>query len=132
MANETSADRSVRPSERVCRFRRIVTGHDALGNAVFLEDEICRNAFCMGGNPDFVSTELWRTEISPVDNSGIYTDPSSDFTLSPSPQGKNWICGHSVSDSAIALTVTVLFRLTVISTIVFSGIGPRVGASVRG
>lgn len=87
MANETSADRSVQPSERVCRFRRIVTGHDALGNAVFLEDAICQNAFCMGGNPDFVSTELWRTEISPADNSGIYTDPSSDFTLSPAPQG---------------------------------------------
>lgn len=48
MAKETSADRSVQPSERVSRFRRIVTGHDALGNAVFLEDAICQNAFCMG------------------------------------------------------------------------------------
>lgn len=87
MANETSADRSVQPSKRVCRFRRIVTGHDANGNAIFLEDKICENTFCMGGNPDFVSTELWRTSTSPVDNSGTYADPSKDFELSPVQDG---------------------------------------------
>lgn len=83
MANETSADTSVKPAESVTRFRRIVTGHDSEGNAVFLEDKVCENTFCMGGNPEFVSTEIWRVTETPADNSGEYSDPAGNFELAP-------------------------------------------------
>ena len=87
MANETSADISVKPSEKVTKFRRIITGHDASGKAVFVEDKICGNAFCMGGNPDFVSTEIWRECQTPADNSQEYRDPATVFELHPPKSG---------------------------------------------
>lgn len=87
MANETTADKSLRPAPGVTTFRRIVTGHSGEGKAIFLEDRICPNAFCMGSDDAFVCTDLWRTEKTPADNSGEYEDPTTDFNLTPSPCG---------------------------------------------
>ncbi len=47
------------------RTRRIVTGHDANGRSIFLSDgpsEFVR----MNGMPNFVTTDLWKTDETPA------------------------------------------------------------------
>lgn len=54
------------------RVRRIVTGHNAEGRSVFVEDRICPHVVRRGnGN---VIVELWSTDEHPADNSG-FKDP---------------------------------------------------------
>ena len=54
------------------RVRRIVTGHNATGKSVFVEDRICPHVVKRANGNTIV--ELWSTDEHPVDNSG-YEDP---------------------------------------------------------
>ncbi len=54
------------------RVRRIVTGLNAEGKSVFVEDRICPHVVKRANGNTIV--ELWYTDEHPVDNSG-YEDP---------------------------------------------------------
>ncbi|WP_454743936.1 cupin domain-containing protein [Cupriavidus necator] len=75
-------------AESVTKFRRVVTGHDSSGNAIFLEDAICGNSHAIMGVPTFATTELWKTAGIPVENTLPMGDPTAEaFALHPPPQG---------------------------------------------
>lgn len=67
-------------------IRRIVTGHDASGKAVVLEDRAAPNVKLrpVGG---FVSHLLWVTEESPADISGTADRSLREIGTAPPPQG---------------------------------------------
>jgi quercetin dioxygenase-like cupin family protein len=50
------------------RVRRVVTGHDANGNAVVKIDEICKNL--VSSRPNQMACVVWTTESFPVNNTG--------------------------------------------------------------
>ena len=56
------------------QIRRVVTGHDANGNAVVQIDEIAKNVATT--RPGAQATVIWTTEGFPVDNNG-HEDTSS-------------------------------------------------------
>jgi quercetin dioxygenase-like cupin family protein len=56
--------------------RRIITGHDSDGKAIFLEDEDCQ--FIRSYGP-VVTTNLWQTATAPADNSGVMFDGAADI-----------------------------------------------------
>jgi quercetin dioxygenase-like cupin family protein len=62
--------------------RRIVTGHDGDGKAIFLEDDDCR--FVRNYGP-VVTTNLWQTGSAPADNSGDMFNGSAG--IQPPPLG---------------------------------------------
>jgi len=55
------------------QVRRIVTGHDAKGNAIVTIDEMTKNV--VSNRPGAESSVLWSTTDFPIDNDGD-TDPS--------------------------------------------------------
>ncbi|WIY01092.1 cupin domain-containing protein [Amycolatopsis mongoliensis] len=65
-------------------FRRIVTGHDKNGRAVFVEDATCPHALPVAG--DVITLELWQHAGTP-DNSGEYIDPVPPTASVPPPPG---------------------------------------------
>jgi hypothetical protein len=66
--------------------RRIVTGHDADGNAVILEDSLAKQKLAIGV-PEHGVTDLWKTAALPASNDG-YVDPcTGQITLPPPPNG---------------------------------------------
>jgi len=65
-------------------IRRIVTGHDETGKAVFVEDADSPHAQLTRGT---ATNNLWRYSGTP-DNSGGYQDPvSGSVALPPPPDG---------------------------------------------
>ena len=48
------------------KVRRIVTGHDANGRAIVLEDRLAPNVRMNPLRPGHVSTELWKTQATPA------------------------------------------------------------------
>ena len=87
MSKLAEANTNVMPGENTVKIRRIVTGHDAEGKAIILEDEICPNRFAMGGNPNFVDTEIWHLDDVSGDNSADYKDPATQFGFVPPLKG---------------------------------------------
>lgn len=75
----------VTPDETVTKFRRIVTGHDAAGKAIFTEDTVCANVKCLFGMSNHTNTELWKSVEMPVDNSGEPNDNIGDNLSTPPP-----------------------------------------------
>lgn len=65
-------------------FRRIITGHDESGTAVFVEDETCPHAVPVTGG--VITTELWKHAGTP-NNSRPYLDPISGPATVPPPEG---------------------------------------------
>jgi mannose-6-phosphate isomerase-like protein (cupin superfamily) len=80
---------SVKVAESVTKFRRIVTGHNQAGEAIFVEDEVCANRHAIKNIPTFATTELWKTSMAPVDNSDIQPVDSAAgaFVLNPPASG---------------------------------------------
>lgn len=50
------------------QVRRVVTGHDAAGNAVVMIDEIARHAFT--SRPGATACNIWTTDRAPANNDG--------------------------------------------------------------
>ena len=88
MADLAKAIEGVVPAEGTAQFRRIVTGHDENGTAIFLEDQICPNRFAIGGRETFVTNEIWRQTETPAVNSGEYVDTTAcPFGINPPAAG---------------------------------------------
>ena len=52
------------------RVRRVVTGHNAQGRSVFLNDGLAPNIKEMESMPGVALTDLWETTASPASNEG--------------------------------------------------------------
>jgi len=50
------------------QVRRVITGHDASGQAIVHIDELCKNTFV--GRPGATSINVWTTEGFPANNDG--------------------------------------------------------------
>jgi quercetin dioxygenase-like cupin family protein len=66
------------------KIRRVVTGHDAAGNAIVTIDEECRNV--LSRRPKHQSCVVWSTGAFPADNSGA-EDRGARSVASTDPGG---------------------------------------------
>lgn len=88
MADLAKAIEGVVPAAGTAQFRRIVTGHDENGTAIFIEDQICPNRFAIGGRDTFITNEIWRQMETPADNDGEYVDTTDcPFNINPPAAG---------------------------------------------
>jgi len=79
---------SKKAADSVMKFRRIITGHNEDGEAIFIEDAICPHVYPIKDIPEFVSTELWKVSSTPVDNADAESDPvAGGFVLNPPQNG---------------------------------------------
>jgi len=63
--------------------RRIVTGHDAEGRSIFLEDGPAPNVFQPSHSPNVGLTNLWLVDSLPASNAGGLDAPGADPTAQP-------------------------------------------------
>ena len=88
MADLGKAIEGVQLKDDVLRIRRIVTGHDRNGTAIFVEDKLCPNRFALGGCENFGVCEMWRQTETPADNDGEYVDTAAgNFNINPGENG---------------------------------------------
>jgi mannose-6-phosphate isomerase-like protein (cupin superfamily) len=88
MADLSKAIEGVKLADDILQIRRIVTGHDETGIAIFVEDKICENRFAIGGCEHFGTVEMWRQTETPARNDGDYKDTTAGgFNINPDPQG---------------------------------------------
>ncbi|MFJ9381220.1 cupin domain-containing protein [Streptomyces sp. NPDC101455] len=86
MAEYNPISPGVEPAEVTTKVRRLVTGVDGEGRSTILLDGVAAHAKVGHGVPTYVSTDLWRTEESPVDNAAPFRDPlDTDQPLSVGP-----------------------------------------------
>ena len=68
--------------------RRVVTGHDAEGKAVVLEDGPAPAVIGNPARPGYFSAQIWATNATPVPIPGREPDPTANkLTLEPPPNG---------------------------------------------
>jgi naringenin degradation protein FdeH len=80
-------------------FRRIVTGHDEAGRAVFLEDEPCPHALPTKG--EVITLEIWQHSGAP-NNDQPYVDPiGPEVSIPPPPHGSVFRIVEFPSDPAV-------------------------------
>ncbi|MGQ4615598.1 cupin domain-containing protein [Nocardia sp. R7R-8] len=78
----------IRPADSVQRFRRLVTGVGPDGKSRFEDDAPGVHQHVIADLDTFVYTNLWRTETTPVDNSGAVDDGLAEPTgIAPPPNG---------------------------------------------
>lgn len=88
MADLGKAIEGVQLAPDILNIRRIVTGHDENGKAVFLEDRNCPNRFAIGGCEHFGTVEMWRQTETPANNDGAYVDTAGGpFGINPPAEG---------------------------------------------
>ena len=59
------------------KIRRVVTGHDAGGKAIFIEDGFAPAVNTNPNRPGHISVDLWKTNASPVVVSAEEPDPTA-------------------------------------------------------
>ena len=70
------------------KIRRVITGHDASGKAIVLEDRPAPAVRTNPNRPGHVSTDLWKTSASPVILKAEEADPTAGpKTIHPPPHG---------------------------------------------
>jgi quercetin dioxygenase-like cupin family protein len=70
------------------KIRRVVTGHDATGKAVVLEDGLAPAVRTNPHRPGHISVDLWKTDASPVIVRREETDPTAGpKQIHPPPHG---------------------------------------------
>jgi mannose-6-phosphate isomerase-like protein (cupin superfamily) len=70
------------------KIRRVVTGHDASGKAVVLEDRLAPNVKTNPLRPGHISVELWKTTSMPVPVAAQEPDPTEGPKVQiPGPNG---------------------------------------------
>jgi quercetin dioxygenase-like cupin family protein len=70
------------------KIRRVVTGHDATGKAIVLEDGYAPNVRLNPHRPGHISTELWKTQATPVIVKTKEPDPTAGPKIQiPPPNG---------------------------------------------
>lgn len=71
----------------IWRVRRVVTGHDAQGASVFVEDGIAPNVKEMASMPGLALTDLWETGGAPASNEGAKDAAARPVRLEPPKNG---------------------------------------------
>jgi hypothetical protein len=69
------------------RVRRVVTGHNAQGRSVFLDDGLAPNVKEMESMPGVALTDLWETTASPASNEGNADAAARPVRLEPPKAG---------------------------------------------
>ncbi len=69
------------------KIRRVVTGHDDSGKAVFIMDGASPHVIEMASMPGLALTDLWKTLGAPASNAGNADDAGPDIVLEPPPGG---------------------------------------------
>jgi quercetin dioxygenase-like cupin family protein len=72
------------------QVRRVVTGHDASGNAVLSTDETL-TAVSRGAGAGIAGCEIWGTEHMPVDNSPAAEAAQRAGFVNPASRHKNYV-----------------------------------------
>jgi mannose-6-phosphate isomerase-like protein (cupin superfamily) len=70
--------------------RRIVTGHDADGNSIFVSDGAAPAVRLIEAFGGMAVTELWQTDEMPVSNAGNEDRAHKETGLEPSPMGSKF------------------------------------------
>jgi mannose-6-phosphate isomerase-like protein (cupin superfamily) len=70
----------------IWKVRRVVTGHDARGRSVFLQDRHAKNVKQMASMPGLALTDLWETEGPLASNEGKADAAARPVRLEP-PRG---------------------------------------------
>lgn len=65
--------------------RRIITGHDADGNSIFVSDAMAPNMRQPDATPNMAMIDLWETSSSPASNIGNSDAADRPMRLSPPP-----------------------------------------------
>jgi hypothetical protein len=68
------SDAGMRPAASVQTYRRLITGLDENGQSHIVEDATSPHAHVIADTDTFVYTDLWRSQSTPVDNSGPADD----------------------------------------------------------
>ena len=71
-------------------IRRIVSGHDAEGRSVFIEDGPAPNVREIAAAGGMRVTELWYTDRTPADNRGDADTAVGPFAIEPPPMGSKF------------------------------------------
>jgi quercetin dioxygenase-like cupin family protein len=70
------------------KIRRVITGHDANGKAIVLEDRDAPAVRTNPNRPGHISTDLWKTSASPVILRAEEADPTAGpKVIHPPPHG---------------------------------------------
>jgi len=69
------------------KIRRVVTGHDANGKSIFIEDGIAASVKEMESMPGLALTDLWVTDSSPAINTGNVDAADRPIVLEPPQSG---------------------------------------------
>lgn len=70
------------------KIRRVVTGHDASGKAIVLEDRLAPAVRTNPNRPGHISVDLWKTSTAPVIVKGEEPDPTAGpKQIHPPPRG---------------------------------------------
>ena len=73
------------------KIRRVVTGHDANGKAIVLEDRLAPNVKTNPLRPGHISVELWKTKTMPVPVGREEPDPTEGPKVQiPEGYGIEW------------------------------------------
>jgi quercetin dioxygenase-like cupin family protein len=70
------------------KIRRVVTGHDASGKAIVVEDRLAPAVRTNPHRPGHISVDLWKTDASPVIVKAEQADPTAGpKVIHPPPHG---------------------------------------------
>jgi hypothetical protein len=71
----------------IWRVRRVISGHDADGASLFLEDGLAPNVKEMASMPGLALTDLWETTGAPASNAGSQDAAARPVRLEPPKNG---------------------------------------------
>ena len=71
----------------IWRVRRVLTGHDAQGNSIFISDGEAANVKEMASMPGLALTDLWETKGAPASNAGAADAAERPVRLEPPKNG---------------------------------------------
>lgn len=77
---------SARIEPRLKPVRRIVTGHDAAGRSIILQNALAQQVLAIGVAEHGV-TDIWRTHSIPADNCDVSDPCQGPLTLAPPKEG---------------------------------------------
>jgi hypothetical protein len=69
------------------KVRRVLTGHDAQGKSIILQDGYATNVKEMASMPGLALTDLWETQAAPASNAGDADAAARPVRLEPPKNG---------------------------------------------
>ncbi len=77
----------IKTSDKAFKVRRIVTG-EKNGRSLITSDDIVKTTVAMNDIPEFVTTDVWKTNTFPNDYVDDFSEDSEySFSLEPTPHG---------------------------------------------